>query len=77
MPRKIFVLKIANISRAFETLKEKISVNAKTADEKIIRYSNVKVPNATESITNQNVKPPVTASDLKRGEESFNFKLDK
>ena len=77
MPRKIFVLKIANISRAFETLKEKICVNAKTADKKIIRYSNVKVPNATESITNQNVKPPVTASDLKRGEESFNFKLDK
>ena len=37
----------------------------------------MKIPNAAESITNQNVRPAVTASDLKRGEESFNFKLDK
>ena len=71
------MLKIANISRAFEILKEKICVNARTANEKIIIYSNMKIPNDAESITNQNVRPAVTASDLKRGEESFNFKLDK
>ena len=69
MPRKIFVLKIANISRALEIFNEKICVIVKTIDEKINKYSNEKIANIVVSITNQNVNPAVTASDLKRGEE--------
>ena len=68
--RKIFVLKIANISRAFEPLQEKICVIVNTIDTKINKYSNEKFPIPVVIITNQNVNPAVIASDLKRGDES-------
>ncbi len=75
--RNIFVLKIANRSRPFETLQEKICVRAKIDNENIAKNSNVKYPEAVVIITNQKVNPAVTAIDLKRGDDSCNFKQDK
>ena len=75
--RKIFVLKIANISRAFETLQEKICVIVNTIDTKINKYSNEKFPIPVVIITNQKVNPAVTANDLKRGDDNCNFKSDR
>ena len=75
--RNIFVLKIANRSRYFETLQEKICVRAKIDNENIAKNSNVKYPEAVVIITNQKVNPAVTAIDLKRGDDSCNFKQDK
>ena len=49
----------------------------KTESEKISRDSYEKYPVAEVRITNQKVSPAVTAMDLKRGDESCNFKLDK
>ena len=77
IPKNIFVLKIANLSRPFETLYEKIWVMNKTEIVKIIRNSYEKFPVAVVKIMNQKIKPAVTAIDLKRGEDSCNFKLGK
>ena len=68
-PRNIFVLKIANISRPFDTLYAKICVIIKTDSEKINKNSNEKLSVIVVIIINQNVSPAVTVADLKRGEE--------
>tara|TARA_A100001037_G_C15097065_1_gene612040 strand:- start:345 stop:500 length:156 start_codon:yes stop_codon:yes gene_type:complete len=49
----------------------------KTESEKISRNSYEKYPVVEVRIMNQKVSPAVTAMDLKRGDESCNFKLDK
>ena len=46
---------------------------AKINDEKISKNSSEKMPIAVVIITNQKVSPAVTATDLKRGEESCIF----
>ncbi len=50
---------------------------AKIEIEKISRDSYEKYPVAEVRMTNQNVNPAVTATDLKRGDENCNFKSDK
>ncbi|MBR74452.1 MAG: hypothetical protein CL872_05910 [Dehalococcoidaceae bacterium] len=70
MPKKSFVLKIANISNAFETLYAKIWVIVKTDKEKINKNSNEKLFVAVVIMINQKVNPAVTAIDLKRGDEN-------
>ena len=77
IPRKTLVLKIANISNAFETLCEKICVITNIVDVKINKQKNEKLPIAAVIIANQKVNPAVTAIDLNRGEEKFISKLDK
>ena len=76
IPKNTVVLKIANLSNPFETLCEKIWVIPRIETEKINKNSYEKQPVATVIITNQNVNPAVTATDLKRGDENFISRLD-
>ena len=76
-PKNTVVLKIANLSNPFETLYTKIWVIVKIEIEKISKNSYEKYPVAEVKMTNQKVNPAVTAIDLKRGDDSCNFKLDK
>ena len=76
-PKNTAVLKIANLSNPFETLYAKICVIVRTEIEKISKNSYEKYPVAEVRIINQKVNPAVTAIDLKRGDDNFNFKLDK
>ena len=77
IPKNTVVLKIANLSNPFEILQAKTCVIVKTESEKISRNSYEKYPVVEVRIMNQKVSPAVTAMDLKRGDESCNFKLDK
>ncbi len=77
IPKNTVVLKIANLSNPFEILQAKTCVMVKTESEKISRNSYEKYPVVEVRIMNQKVSPAVTAMDLKRGDESCNFKLDK
>ncbi len=77
IPKNTVVLKIANLSNPFEILQAKTCVMIKTESEKISRNSYEKYPVVEVRIMNQKVSPAVTAMDLKRGDESCNFKLDK
>jgi hypothetical protein len=76
-PKKTVVLKIANLSKPFETLYAKIWVIVKMEIEKISSDSYEKYPVAEVIMKNQKVNPAVTAIDLKRGEDNCISKLDK
>ena len=76
-PKKTVVLKIANLSKPFETLYAKIWVIVKMEIEKISSDSYEKYPVAEVIMKNQKVNPAVTAIDLKRGDDNCNFKSDK
>ena len=76
-PKKTVVLKIANLSKPFETLYAKIWVIVKMEIEKISSDSYEKYPVAEVIMKNQKVNPAVTATDLKRGEDNCISKLDK
>ena len=69
-PKKTVVLKIANLSKPFETLYAKIWVIVKMEIEKISSDSYEKYPVAEVRMINQKVNPAVTAIDLKRGEDN-------
>ena len=69
-PKKTVVLKIANLSKPFETLYAKIWVIVKMEIEKISSDSYEKYPVAEVIMKNQKVNPAVTAIDLKRGEDN-------
>mgnify|MGYP003389371413 FL=1 len=71
IPKNIFVLKIANASKTFETLTESICVIEKTLITKIAKYSIVKIPIDEEIMKNQNENPADTAIALNLGEETF------
>ena len=71
------MLKIANLSKPFETLYAKICVVAKIESEKSNNDSYEKYPVIEVMIKNQKVNPAVTAIDLKRGDENCIFKSDK
>ena len=76
MLKNTVVLKIANLSNPFETLCKKIWVIPRIEAEKINKNSYEKYPVVAVIITNQNVNPAVTATDLKRGDENFISRLD-
>ena len=76
-PKKTVVLKIANLSKPFETLYAKIWVIVKMEIEKISSDSYEKYPVAEVIMKNQKVNPAVTAIYLKRGEDNCISKLDK
>ena len=69
-PRNILVLIIAKISNPFDIFEEKIWVIAKTLPMKISIISNENMPDTEIIIKNQNERPAVTATDLKRGDDS-------
>jgi|TARA_B110001454_G_scaffold106253_1_gene100009 hypothetical protein len=69
-PKKTVVLKIANLSKPFETLYAKICVIVKMEIEKISSDSYEKYPVVEVIMKNQKVNPAVTAIDLKRGEDN-------
>ncbi len=69
-PKKTVVLKIANLSKPFETLYAKIWVIVKMEIEKISSDSYEKYPVVEVRMINQKVNPAVTAIDLKRGEDN-------
>ena len=73
-PKKTVVLKIANLSKPFETLYAKIWVIVKMEIEKISSDSYEKYPVVEVRMINQKVNPAVTAIDLKRGEDSCIFR---
>ena len=70
IPKKIFVLNIAKISNAFDSLTEKICVNVMVTPKKIANNSKEKEFVDTVIKKNQNENPAVTASALNRGEET-------
>ena len=70
IPKKIFVFIIAKISKAFESLAEKICVIVIVAARKIPNNSNEKMPIVVVIIINQKEKPAVTANALNLGDES-------
>ena len=77
-PRNTFVLTIAKMSKAFESFDAKICVIDKVAAAKIPIASKEKKLKLFEIIKNQNVKPAVTAIDLKRGDEiSILYRINK
>ena len=76
-PRNILVLIIAKISKPFVIFEENIWVIVKTLAIKISNISNEKIPDTEVIMKNQNERPAVTATDLKRGDENCNFKSDK
>ncbi|MBC8250702.1 MAG: hypothetical protein H8E89_03855 [Candidatus Nitrosopelagicus sp.] len=71
IPRNIFVLIIANMSKAFESLNEKICVTVIKQIIKIPKYSIVNILRDDVIMKNQKEKPAVTANALKRGEDRF------
>ena len=70
IPKKIFVLIIANISNPFETLTENICVIIKTVATNTASASKENNPIADVITKNQKENPAVTARLLNRGEES-------
>ena len=69
IPRKIFVLIIANISRPFESFLAKIWVKINIDVRKITKISSENKFKLEEIMKNQNEKPTVTISDLNLGED--------
>ena len=69
-PKNNFVLNIAKISNAFESLTEKIWVNVIVIPKKIANNSSEKRLVDAVIKKNQNEKPAVTASALNRGEDT-------
>ena len=69
-PRNILVLIIAKISKPFVIFEENIWVIVKTLAIKISNISNEKIPDTEVIMKNQNERPAVTATDLKRGDDN-------
>ena len=70
IPKKIFVLIIANMSKPFESLTANICVIIKTVATNTASTSKENNPIADVIIKNQKENPAVTARLLNRGEES-------
>ena len=70
IPKKIFVLIIANMSNPFESLTANICVIIKTVATNTANTSKENNPIADVIIKNQKENPAVTARLLNRGEES-------
>ena len=70
IPKKIFVLIIANMSNPFESLTANICVIIKTVATNTASASKENNPIADVIIKNQKENPAVTAKLLNRGEES-------
>jgi len=70
IPKKIFVLIIANMSNPFESLTANICVIIKTVATNTASASKENNPIADVIIKNQKENPAVTARLLNRGEES-------
>ena len=70
IPKKIFVLIIANMSNPFESLTANICVIIKTVATNTASASKENNPMADVIIKNQKENPAVTARLLNRGEES-------
>ena len=70
IPKKIFVLIIANMSNPFESLTANICVIIKTVATNTASTSKENNPVADVIIKNQKENPAVTARLLNRGEES-------
>jgi len=70
IPRNNFVLKIAKISKALDSLTEKICVKTSTITTKTASASKEKTPITVVIMKNQKENPAVTANDLNLGEES-------
>ena len=70
IPKKIFVLIIANMSNPFESLTANICVIIKTVATNTASTSKENNPIADVIIKNQKENPAVTARLLNRGEES-------
>ncbi len=70
IPKKSFVLNIANKSNALDTLMERICMRANTETVKITKYSRVKKFRVNDIIRNQKVIPADTANALNLGDES-------
>ena len=77
IPKKIFVLIIANMSNPFESLTANICVIIKTVATNTASASKENNPIADVITKNQKENPAVTARLLNRGEESSIFKSDK
>jgi|TARA_B110000014_G_scaffold254575_1_gene235323 hypothetical protein len=78
IPKNIFVLNIAKISNALESLIEKICVKMIVIAMKIANSSKEKIFVVKVIKKNQNENPAVTASALKRGEDtSISNRIDK
>ena len=69
-PKNNFVLNIAKISNAFESLTEKIWVTVMVIPKKMANSSNEKRFVAAVIKKNQNENPAVTANDLNLGEDN-------
>jgi hypothetical protein len=69
MPRKIFVLINANVSKPFEIFVAKICVAIKTNTTNITKISIEKYPIVDVMMKNQKDTPAVTANDLNLGED--------
>ena len=77
-PRNILVLITAKISKPFEIFEENTWVMVKTLAIKMSNISNEKILNAEIIMKNQNERPAVTATDLKRGEDnSILYRINK
>ena len=68
IPRKNFVLKIANTSNTFEIFEEKIWVIIRVIVTNTINASIENLFNPSEIIANQKDNPAVTVSDFTLGE---------
>ena len=77
IPKNNFVLKIAKISKALDSLTEKICVNVIVIPKKMANNSSEKRFVDTVIKKNQNEKPAVTASALNRGEDtSISYRIN-
>ena len=77
-PRNILVLILAKRSKPFEIFEENIRVMVKTLAMKTSNISNENIPIAEIIMKNQNERPAVTATDLKRGEDnSILYRINK
>ena len=76
-PRNILVLILAKRSKPFEIFEENIWVIVKTLAIKTSKISNENIPIAEIIMKNQNERPAVTATDLKRGDDNSIFKSDR
>ncbi len=67
IPRKNFVLYIANVSSALDTLIDINCIKGKTIATNIAKYSRVKTPTIDVITKNQKVNPAATANALNLG----------
>ncbi len=70
IPRKNFVLYIANVSSALDTLIDINCINGNIIATNIAKYSRVKTPTIDVITTNQKVNPADTASALNLGDDN-------